>query len=409
MNGPPMTCSIFRLHLGDSIDGRLDPLLRADFDAHRMRCAACRAELDSIGAVRSGLLALGLPAAPADLWPRLASELIGGDARRAGRWSHLARLGWFRAAALVLVTLTVAAILTRELGPGSRPAGSAASETSASAESAQPPAAREAAPTLEGADPKERNLLDLGYGEVAGSRSEGETELRVGLLADPRDCRVATEDPALGVYRRAQQDLLWSSVLQGIRKEEDGQAATLSTLVAAAEVLAPGAGPWHAVVDRVRGTATASGERPGRAGGEAAPRPAEGGAVSHPPAPESTATKGERRRGGPPAALGQTPRLPTTTVFLVAGQSADAAMLALSSVLPAEAALKALDLPFPGVVPPGPSYRLMLHEAAARRLVSEIESVPGLDLRVLLDAEGTGLVPEPAGEARQLVFLIRAP
>ncbi len=108
-----MTCAEFRDRVFDYLDGSLREA--GAFRAHLGACPACAGTLRGIEENERLLLAARTPAAPADLWPRIAAALSQGRAVPFRR----PRLAWLGAAAAA--ALLVAALLF-SAAPAHRPA-----------------------------------------------------------------------------------------------------------------------------------------------------------------------------------------------------------------------------------------------------------------------------------------------
>jgi len=97
-----MKCDGFRDLVFDYLGGTLPG--REEFEAHYASCPACASILRGIEADGEVLSRAGAPAAPADLWPRIAAAISAGREVRFGRtrWAAVAA-----AAAAVLVALSL--------------------------------------------------------------------------------------------------------------------------------------------------------------------------------------------------------------------------------------------------------------------------------------------------------------
>ncbi len=68
-----MNCETYRDRVFDVLAGR--PVDRPTFDGHRSSCASCAGLLEGISENERILSGARVPAAPADLWPRIAAAL----------------------------------------------------------------------------------------------------------------------------------------------------------------------------------------------------------------------------------------------------------------------------------------------------------------------------------------------
>ena len=90
-----MNCEVFRDRVFDFLEGRLPD--RAAFDAHRSACARCSDILRGIEGNERILRAAGVPAAPAELWSRIAAAVA-----RPAPLRRFRLLPWAAAALLLL-------------------------------------------------------------------------------------------------------------------------------------------------------------------------------------------------------------------------------------------------------------------------------------------------------------------
>jgi len=101
-----MKCDEFRDLVFDYLEGTLEE--RAPFEDHFAACPACASILRGIEADAEVLSRAGAPAAPADLWPRIAAAVSAGRPVRFARprWAAWAAVS---AAAVLVVSLFFAA------------------------------------------------------------------------------------------------------------------------------------------------------------------------------------------------------------------------------------------------------------------------------------------------------------
>jgi hypothetical protein len=118
-----MNCERYQLQIDDDADGALDAPARASLEAHLAGCAACRAALEEVQAIRRAAAALDRHVPPPQLWGRIAAAVEADSQRRwwqraFGRHGRGAGLPQLAAAAVAIAILVgVAAMAWRDLGP----------------------------------------------------------------------------------------------------------------------------------------------------------------------------------------------------------------------------------------------------------------------------------------------------
>lgn len=112
-----MKCEAARPLLESYLDGELDRAAVEEIEAHLGSCAACRAELAALEALRGAIRALPRQRAPAELRARLSAvgDLPALESSRASRGS------WWKLAAAVLLGVVVGAGVMRWNGPAGAP------------------------------------------------------------------------------------------------------------------------------------------------------------------------------------------------------------------------------------------------------------------------------------------------
>ncbi len=101
-----MNCTDWKDKLPDLVDGMLAPAVARALETHLAACPACRAELESLRALRAATKNLARELAPSrDLWPEIEKEI---SAPKIERVFFSSPLLWKLAAALALLASTVA-------------------------------------------------------------------------------------------------------------------------------------------------------------------------------------------------------------------------------------------------------------------------------------------------------------
>lgn len=100
-----MDCETIREQLGAYIDGELSVADRDAAEAHLAGCDACRAELESLRSLATGLATPPETAVPEDLWPAIEQRLDVETATRAGHGTAGRRRSPYRIAAMITLAV----------------------------------------------------------------------------------------------------------------------------------------------------------------------------------------------------------------------------------------------------------------------------------------------------------------
>jgi hypothetical protein len=104
-----MNCEACQVHIGDFVDGTIDPSAEPQVVAHLATCQECRAMADDFKAIRLTARRLGQPIPPERVWTRLSAAL---EAERHRRWGSFAFGPAWQIAAVALTLLVMAGGIT---------------------------------------------------------------------------------------------------------------------------------------------------------------------------------------------------------------------------------------------------------------------------------------------------------
>ncbi len=427
-------CHAWSSLLVDAVDGTLTTSEHEQFLAHCGACDECRGTFEALAEVRSKMLRLGIGSAPADLRDRVRKDVAAAttpprvglpiEPPAASAWSHLRKLGWARAAALLLTSALAASILWKETrslpGPesgrgvkggsdlsaqaASQP-GSGGSGTTGSLGGRMTPASPAPAPSAKPSEPpgapsasaglptpsEELSAEALVIGAVAPETApapslyyafqtldNGDAKVRRSVTLVTLDRAMAALQPRANVTDQLQRVVPWSSEF------------LTTAVVSATEV----------------GTTLPSAFSASLNYSFIAP-PATADSQGAPPAKSLELQAGGR--GATPAA-GFSP--PISTVFLVEGERGSSRLAELQTALGFQVLIQpqspSAQSPSQGSDVLSAGRSAVLAEPMARKLIGDLESTPGLRIRSIAEERKADSSPSDS-VLRRVTFLFWNP